>query len=280
MSNKNHRVYLPDTRIEIIQPGLSRQGFRIAMFDFDGTVSLIREGWQHIMASMMVEILLDTPQPEDEDALYRQMQAYVTRSTGQPTINQMAYLATEVERRGGRPQPPPAYKQQYVRRLNDKIKTRLDGLNTGQTRLDNLVVPGVIDFLAELHRRGITCYLASGTDEEYVIYEAGILGVAGYFSGGIFGARDDGRTVTKNALIHKILHGHHLSPAQLAVFGDGNDEIEHAARAGCLAVGVASNESERQGVNEVKRQQLVRAGAAVIIPDFREYRRLLPYLGL
>jgi phosphoglycolate phosphatase-like HAD superfamily hydrolase len=79
-------------------------------------------------------------------------------------------------------------------------------------------------------------------------------------------------------LIDKILGEHHLSGPELVVFGDGNDEICHAARAGCLAVGVASNEVERQGVNELKRQQLIQVGADMIIPDFREGELLFQYL--
>jgi hypothetical protein len=66
----------------------------------------------------------------------------------------------------------------------------------------------------------------------------------------------------------------------LAVFGDGCDEIEHAAAAGSLAVGVASNEAERQGINETKRQQLIQVGAGIIISDFREYKAFLRYWGM
>ncbi|MCX6064519.1 MAG: hypothetical protein NT121_02015 [Chloroflexi bacterium] len=32
--------------------------FKFALFDFDGTISLIREGWQKIMIPMMVELLM------------------------------------------------------------------------------------------------------------------------------------------------------------------------------------------------------------------------------
>ncbi|HJW83278.1 MAG TPA: hypothetical protein VJ754_03140 [Anaerolineae bacterium] len=53
--------YLDSTTIEIIRPDLPRGHLRSALFDFDGTLSLIREGWQGVMIPMMVEILLRTP---------------------------------------------------------------------------------------------------------------------------------------------------------------------------------------------------------------------------
>ena len=65
---------------------------------------------------------------------------------------------------------------------------------------------------------------------------------------------------------------------ELLTFGDGYVEIENTAAVGGLAVGVASNEAERQGIDAWKRQRLIEAGAAIIIPDFREYEVLLDYL--
>ena len=47
---------------------------------------------------------------------------------------------------------------------------------------------------------------------------------------------------------------------------------------GGLAVGVASDEVERRGVNEQKRALLIAAGADAIIPDFSQPAALLDYL--
>ena len=56
--------FLPGTSIEIIREPAGRGRYRHALFDFDGTVSLIREGWPEVMCPMMVEILLEeTPRP-------------------------------------------------------------------------------------------------------------------------------------------------------------------------------------------------------------------------
>ena len=42
---------------EVIQPNVRRGPYLAALFDFDGTLSLIREGWPRVMIGMMVELL-------------------------------------------------------------------------------------------------------------------------------------------------------------------------------------------------------------------------------
>jgi hypothetical protein len=41
---------------------------------------------------------------------------------------------------------------------------------------------------------------------------------------------------------------------------------------------VASDEVKRQGINHWKRNRLVKAGADIVIPDYRCRKRLLSYL--
>jgi len=48
---------------------LSPAGARVALFDFDGTLSLIRTGWQQVMVPMMVEILRECSGTEDPAAI-------------------------------------------------------------------------------------------------------------------------------------------------------------------------------------------------------------------
>lgn len=275
---KNNRVYLPQTQIEIINPNISRTDFRHALFDFDGTVSLIREGWQQVMIPMMVDILLATPQAEDEATLTQIVTDFVTRLTGKQTIYQMIQLAEEVERRGGQPQDPLAYKHTYLDRLWNRISGRVAALKKGQIDPGEMIVPGAVDLLEALRQRGVTCYLASGTDEPYVIDEARTLGVAQYFKGGIYGALDDYKNFSKKMVIDRILSESRLSGRELVTFGDGYVEIENTAAVGGVAIGVATNEAQRQGIDAWKRQRLIQAGADLIIPDFRESDQLLGYL--
>jgi hypothetical protein len=66
----------------------------------------------------------------------------------------------------------------------------------------------------------------------------------------------------------------------LIAFGDGFVEIEEVASAGGLAIAVASDEYRRAGVNCWKRDRLVRAGAHLVIGDYRCQDELLAMLGI
>ena len=270
--------FLPGSAIEVVNPAVPRGRVRFALFDFDGTVSLIREGWQQIMIPMMVDLLAEAPQAESPEQLRVVVTDYVDRLTGKQTIYQMIQLCEELAKRGATPLEPLEYKRMYHDRLWERIKDRVAGLKAGRIPPDDLMVPGARDVLAALRSRGVTCYLASGTDIAYVQDEAAALGVAGYFDGGIYGALDNWESFSKAMIIDQILRDHGLAGEQLVVFGDGYVEIEEARRVGGIAVGVASDEARRQGVDEWKRGRLIGAGADLIVPDFRESARLLDYL--
>ena len=111
-----------------------------------------------------------------------------------------------------------------------------------------------------------------------MINEATILGVADFFDGGIYGALDRYEDFSKAKVIQEIIKDHQLSGEELLGFGDGYVEIENVKAVGGYAVGVASNELTREGINEWKRSRLTRAGADMIIPDYRELQELLDHL--
>ena len=46
-------------QIEWLNTQLRPRAYRAALFDFDGTISLIREGWQPIMYGYFTEVLSD-----------------------------------------------------------------------------------------------------------------------------------------------------------------------------------------------------------------------------
>src|SRR5215469_5248 len=103
----------PDDEIEIVRADLPRGRFRSVLFDFDGTLSLIREGWPQVMIPMMVSILRETGTRETEAELTAAVEEFVMRLNGRQTIYQMMQLAEEVRRRGGQPLDPLAYKRRY-----------------------------------------------------------------------------------------------------------------------------------------------------------------------
>ncbi len=113
--------------IEIINPNIIRGRIRHALFDFDGTLSLIREGWQDVMIPQMVEWLLETPDHESEAELTAVVKDYVTRLTGKQTVYQMIQLAEEISKRGGQPKDPLDYKYPTSTRLWQRIQAPRGG---------------------------------------------------------------------------------------------------------------------------------------------------------
>src|SRR5437016_11938226 len=99
--------------MEIVRPDIPRGRFRSVLFDFDGTLSLIREGWPQVMIPMMVEVLRQTGTAESDDALTAHVEEFVMRLNGRQTIYQMMHLAEEVKKRGATPLEPLAYKHRY-----------------------------------------------------------------------------------------------------------------------------------------------------------------------
>src|SRR5438445_8835152 len=167
--------------IEVLRPELPRGRFRSALFDFDGTLSLIREGWPQVMVPMMVEVLRQTGTPETEAELHGLVEAFVMRLTGRQTIYQMIQLAEEVRSRGGQPLDPLAYKHRYHDLLMRRIEDRIADLEAGRATPEQWTVPGSHALLEGLRRRGVVLYLASGTDLQFVRREARLLGVEHYF---------------------------------------------------------------------------------------------------
>jgi phosphoglycolate phosphatase len=225
-----------------------------------------------------VDILVATGTPETRETLTHHVEEFVMRLNGRQTIYQMIQLADEVRKRGGQPLEPLAYKHRYHELLMQRIRGRIDALAGGTATPDDWTVPGSHAFLTELQRRGLTLYLASGTDVAFVRKEAELLGLTPFFGAHIYGALDDYQSFSKKMIIEHILKQNHLEGEELIGFGDGFVEIEEIKRVGGVAVAVASDEVKRQGVDAWKRERLVRAGADVVIGDYREREELVELL--
>jgi phosphoglycolate phosphatase len=270
-------MFLSD-EIEIIHPDIPRGRFRSVLFDFDGTLSLVREGWPQVMMPMMVEVLRETGTAESESELYAAVEDFVMRLNGRQTIYQMIQLADEVHKRGGRPLEPLAYKHRYHELLMQRIRGRLNDLESGNAKAEEWSVPGSHDLLENLCQRGLTLYLASGTDLKFVRHEAELLSLARFFGERTYGALDDYQNFSKKMVIERIIEDHDLHGEELLGFGDGFVEIEEIKRVGGVAVAVASDEVRRRGINEWKRNRLVQAGADLVIPEYRRQQELVAYL--
>jgi len=264
--------------LERLNPGANASQARVALFDFDGTVSLIRSGWVEVMTPMMVEFLLELKTGESEAELRALVEDYVGRLTGRQTMYQMIELARQIELRGGRPLDPLAYKRIYYERLAGLIDGRIAGLRAGTIAPDQMMVPGARRLLEALRERGLKMYLASGTDQPYMREEARLLQVDGYFDGGVFGALDDYQSFSKKILLQRILSSSEFRGHQFLGFGDGYVEIENIKQVGGVAVGVATDEPLCARVDAVKRRRLAGVGADWIIPNYNCYHDLMSAL--
>ncbi|MBN1393658.1 MAG: haloacid dehalogenase-like hydrolase [Pirellulales bacterium] len=270
---------LPGSTIEIIRDPGRKGPPRHVLFDFDGTLSLIREGWPEVMVPLMVETLLATGTSESPDELRRVCNDFVTHLTGKQTIYQMIRLAEEVKKRGGAPEAPSVYKQQYLDRLSVRIAGRREGLLSGRIDAREMLVPYSLELLDDLQGRGVALYVASGTDEPFVVEEVAMLGLDRYFGPRVYGAKEDFRAFSKAQVIERILRDNRLDGESLLAFGDGYVEIRNVKEAGGTAIGVASDEAGRSGRPDPwKRDRLIGAGADVIVPDYRDFGPLLDYL--
>jgi phosphoglycolate phosphatase len=254
--------------VENITAGTSARKIRVVLFDFDGTLSLIRSGWMHVMVPMMVEILVDLKSGETEDQLREVVEEFVWKLTGKETIYQMIAFADAVKERGGAPLEPLVYKKIYLDRLWTRIRGRVEELRAGHVSPEKYLVPGSRALLEALKERGMKMYLASGTDEIYMKEEARLLDVDRYFDGGVYGALDDYKSFSKGILIRNILSTAEYTGHEFLVFGDGYVEIEEVKQVGGVAVGVASHEPECRSIDDWKRQRLIGVGADYIVPNY------------
>ena len=280
---------VPGTEIEVVEPYPLENAIRCAVFDHDGTLSTLRQGWERVMEDMMTQAVLGPAEAKVDRAtrerLVEDIRNHIGQTTGLPTLRQMEGLVQRVEQAGFVPRaevlPAAAYKEAYIAALRARLERRRARLAAGELEPADFTVKGAIAFLHRLHAAGVMLCLASGTDEQEVVLEARALGYAHLFGGRIYGARPDGRYNAKHAVLDGLLSSAEaFCPAEIVVFGDGPAELREARRRGILAVGVASDEVQRFGLNPEKRSRLIRAGAHVIIPDYAQADTLLSLLGL
>ena len=272
--------YSDSAEIEVVDTTFHSGGYRAAIFDFDGTLSLLRRNWQDVMIPMMVEILKATGTRETTEQLHELVENFVMLLNGRQTIYQMIRLAEEVAKRGGHPFDPLQYKHQYHDRLWDQVGSRVESVRGGRTPAEQMLVRGSLCLLDSLHQRGLTLYLASGTDLTYVRDEAQVLGIDRYFGPHIYGALDEYKTFSKAMILEQIVSDTGVRGEQIVGFGDGFVEVEEVRKIGGLAIGVASNEKTLEGIDLWKRTRLIDAGAQIIIADYRQMDRLLSMIGL
>lgn len=284
-----HANYLEGTEIEIVNKWPENLRIKHAIFDHDGTISTLREGWELIMAPMMVKAVLGDHYQDADEALFQKVQArvseFIDRTTGIQTLVQMKGLLDLIREFGCVPEDKMldefGYKQIYNEELLKMVNERAKKLTTGELSVEDFSLKNAVPFLQKLHDAGIKLYLASGTDEEDVKSEARIMGYDHLFEGRIYGAVGDITKEAKKIVLDRIMATIGESAfSEVATFGDGPVEMRETHKRGGITIGIASNELKRFGLNQSKRTRLIKAGADVIIPDFSQFPHVLKLLNI
>jgi bifunctional ADP-heptose synthase (sugar kinase/adenylyltransferase)/phosphoglycolate phosphatase-like HAD superfamily hydrolase len=285
---------VPGTEIEIINTDAvnldtgagRRRGYpEAAIFDHDGTISVLRHGWEGVMRSVMVDAVTGTishsgvfrAKNAELPRVQGAVSSLIEKTTGIQTLAQMYRLVDLVASFGWVPREetlsPEEYKAIYNRALLASMERRLRDAKSGRLSTGDLTIKGSVAFLERLAAAGTRLYLASGTDEEDLRREAELLGYASLFTGGIRGSRGDIKNDPKKIVIRNLIAeikaaGARYDEGRVVVFGDGPVEMREAKKAGLFAVGVISDEKQRYGRNAAKRERLILGGADLLIPDF------------
>lgn len=237
----------------------------VAAIDFDGTMSLIRMGWQSVMHRIMKDALLPWhPRPEQLDS---EISGYIARSTGQPSVIQMAWVDEHVLLYGGPHHGAQYYLDQFSAALSSQIDTRIASM-TDDASADRHMVPGARAFLQMLKARGVALALVSGTERHHLIRESQALRIHDLFDAGIYGPGAHHPTFTKLEALQHLVNYFTIPPGGLVSVGDGPVEIQAGRAVHGYCIGVASHE-ESGGLDEAKRSHLLHAGADAITPHFR-----------
>ncbi len=285
-SDRRGACYFQDSEIELCYESIPFGRIKHAVFDNDGTISTLRQGWEQVMAPVMVRAVLGDKYETADETLYHKVKSrladYIDKSTGIQTIIQMEALVEMVREFGIVADVDVldkfGYKEIYNDALMELVNRRIGKFNSGELDINDYTIKGALEFVEALKKSGIKLYLASGTDRHDVIAESEALGYAQLFDGGVYGAVGDVTKYSKKMVIEKIMAENKLQGPELVVFGDGPVEIRECRKRDGIAVGIASDEIRRHGLSAEKRTRLVKAGAHVIVPDFSQYETLIELL--
>jgi len=261
-------------------PTAEPHDIRAVLFDFDGTLSLLREGWPTIMTDMMVERLRtgdDTP--ASLEALAVRVEELIMRLNGKPAIHQMIAFNGLMAERGLPTDHPEALLDEYHRRLLTVVEGRIATIADGSATPADWAVPGTHALLQSLRDAGVSLWLASGSLLEHVRREAELLDVARFFPDRLFAPSDATPDFSKRGVIERLLAEEGIDGERLAGIGDGTVETQEVGRTGGFAIGVASQPRGVAGEHPDKRRRLLEAGATVVIADYLKLGRLMEWLG-
>ena len=253
----------------IILENHEKKKIQSAVFDFDGTISTLRCGWESVMEPLMLECIFGDSYTDEN---VKEVRDYIAASTGIQTILQMKWLAQRVAAEGKEALDPWEYKAEYNRRLMINVEKRCADAKAGNK--EKYIMRGAVEFLEALKAKGIKMYAASGTDEADVKNEASILGIDVYFDE-IAGAKPMSEDCSKEATLHRLIS---QGEGGLLVVGDGPVEIRLGRESGACALGICGKEKDLCGIDEVKVKRLTAARAHALVDCFIDVDGIIEWM--
>jgi phosphoglycolate phosphatase-like HAD superfamily hydrolase len=247
-----------------------------AVFDFDGTLSWLRHGWPGMMLDVFTTHL-PPAEPPAQEAVRAELLRLVMALNGKPTIFQTRAFGQYAAARGLSVPEPEPLRQAFQDLLDGHIAERSERVRMKSASPDAYVVAGARQLLEYLRTKGVRLSVLSSTVEHRVREEAELLGLAHYFEGRIYGSPADPSGFSKRAVFERILEADGIGGEGLLAFGDGPVEIADARHLGGIAVAVCTDEHVNGSgeYDELKKEQLLAAGAHAAIPDFTQAPGLL-----
>src|SRR4030042_1062961 len=261
----------------------SGKNIKVALFDFDGTLSLERDGWIDLIVDTFVDELVKASDITKAKALEWCL-VYIQGTIGIPTYLQAEGLANKITSLGVKAENPQVYKDKYNQKLVELVNNRRKTIPPEKLRVKGSLE--LVELLAKkLGKENL--YLASGSDIDAVLESIKFLGFERFFSEeNIVGAgsNHDPRVCAKEYVIDELVRRRGLKPGELLCFGDGFPELSYTCKVGGISVGVLTNDVTLNYPDyftiSKKRERLIMAGAHILVPDFGEASKLVKALNI
>ncbi|MCX5714608.1 MAG: HAD hydrolase-like protein [Candidatus Omnitrophica bacterium] len=244
---------------------------RLAIFDFDDTVSTALSFGMQIEEDMAIEILSGENEPTE--AIRQEAHELMIGYLGRPVDQLVLQAIANAQGRGIIViKDAAAYCVEYRKRRDARLKQEEKFWPQNPP-----LVKGIIPLLEYFHSRRIPCYVITGGDVAAREYVAEKIGLKKYFKG-IYGATGEAgnRQFNKADLIRVIMarekaEGREVRPGQIAVFGDGQADVQNAKAVGAIAIGLA--------VDEAREKPLINARAdAIVNKDWSDLDGIISFL--
>lgn len=147
-------------------------------------------------------------------------------------------------------------------------------LNPADTDGQYVALPGARAALELLAGRGTVLGLLTGNAPEIARHKLGSVGLAEFFAFGAFGTEADNRSGLPPIAIGRAeaATGRRFETSRVFIVGDTPRDVACALDNGCRAVGVPTG--------SFTAEELVAAGAEVVLPSLEETGQLMQILGL